>query len=120
MKIAVFERDNTLETWLIASTSILLLDALYLTIAVHLGAYSALKPQSGWPLYLITYAVLFGGLVAAVEGTFAVGALIGFYVFAVYNITTLATTGYDVVSAIADLVYGTLAYATVFELISYV
>ena len=119
MQIAIFERDRIWEAWLIASALILVLDALYLTVAVNLGAYSALKPQKGWYIYLGAYAILFGGLVAAVEGAFATGAFIGFYVFVVYNITTLATTDHDIVSALADLVYGTLAYATVFEVVSH-
>ena len=62
----------------------------------------------------------FRGLVAAIEGTFAIGAFLGFYVFAVYNITTLATTDYDLVSAMSELVYGTLAYAIVFAVASHV
>ena len=120
MKITFFERDRAWEAWLIATSLILALDAVYLTIATGLGAYSALKPQKGWYIYLFIYAILFGGLVAAIEGTFGIGAFLGFYVFAVYNITTLATTGYDFVSAASDLVYGTLAYAIVFEVASHV
>jgi len=120
MKIAIMERDRAWEAWLIASSLILALDALYLTIATNLGLYSALKPQRGWYVYFGMYAVLFGGLVSAVEADFAIGAFLGFYVFAVYNITTLATTNYDMISAFTDLVYGTLAYATVFEVTSHV
>ena len=118
MKVAVLERERVWEAWLIATALIVVMDALYLTVAVSLGRYAALKAQRGWWIYFAVYTVLFGGLVAAVEGGFVVGAAIGFFVFAVYNITTLATTDYDMLSATSDLVYGTIAYGIVFEVTS--
>lgn len=120
MKVAVFERERAWEAWVVASALIAAMDAVYLTIAVNLGGYAALKAQRGWWIYFAVYAILYGGLVAAVEGSFLIGAAIGFFVFAVYNITTLATTEHDMVSAAADLVYGTVAYGVIFEVASHV
>lgn len=114
--VVLFDRDHVAATWLLAFAIFLVGDGAYLTVARHprIGLYSALQPNNRWHVCFVLYLILAASVVTIVDGDAIVGAGLGFTTFATYNLTTLATTDYDLRSAVCDLIYGTAIYAVAF------
>lgn len=86
------------------------------------AVYSVLTEGKNLPLWRIVTALLFyATAAAAVAGTFepptlsaaaASGALLGFAIFTVYNVTTWSTTpGWPILNACLDVAYGVVVWA---------
>lgn len=114
MQLTLLERDNVAAVWATAFVLFLVADGMYLTVARQAGLYKALEPQKDWYIFFVAYLILAATLVTVVDAAAAVGAAIGFTIFAIYNLTTLATTEYDEVSALCDIAYGTSIYSLSF------
>lgn len=118
MEFSLFDRDNFWAVFAVAAAIIGVCDGIFLFIATRSGLYNALTPQKGWYVYMGIYVLLAGAIVASFNGPAVLGFVLGFVIFAVYDITTLATTELDFFSAIIDVLYGTLVYGLAFSIVS--
>ena len=123
MKLTVVANTTPRRYWarvLAGVGVILILDAVWLSIMT--STTSVYKPltESATPLKAGIGIVLYAIVAACVAGVFesnshkkaaTVGALLGFLVFSVYNLTTFATIdGWEALNAFIDTGYGTVVW----------